>query len=78
MNPTPTLEKEPELDAASVVAIPLNNPKPVRENPLKTWIKKIPFFPAMDYFPRKVYDSSLFDASVRPLAKLLKNGRGHC
>ncbi|MBT5470978.1 MAG: radical SAM protein [Nitrospina sp.] len=76
MNPTPTLEKEPELDAASVVAIPLNNPKPVRENPLKTWIKKIPFFPAMDYFRRKVYDSSLFDASVRPLAKTLEEWPG--
>ena len=76
MNPTPTLEKEPELDAASVVAIPLNNPKPVRENPLKTWIKKIPFFPAMDYFRRKVYDSPLFDSSVRRLAKTLEEWPG--
>ncbi len=76
MNPNSTLEKEPQLDPSPVATVPLNNPNPVKENPLKTWIKKIPFFPAVDYFRRKVYDSSLFDASVRPLAKTLEEWPG--
>ena len=43
---------------------------------LKNWIKKIPFFSAMDYFRRKVYDSKFFDSSVRTLAKSLEEWPG--
>ena len=43
---------------------------------LKNWVKKIPFFSAMDYFRRKVYDSQFFDGSVRTLAKSLEEWPG--
>ena len=36
----------------------------------------MPYFLAMDYFRRKVYDSSLFDGSIRPLAKTLEEWPG--
>ena len=42
----------------------------------KNWVKKAPFFSAMDYFRRKVYDSQFFDGSVRTLAKSLEEWPG--
>ena len=65
-----------EIDAPAVSAIQQNDPNSASENPVKKWIKKIPFFPAMDYFRRKVYDAPLFDGSVRPLAKTLEEWPG--
>ena len=65
-----------EIDAPAVSAIQQNDPNSASENPVKKWFKKIPFFPAMDYFRRKVYDSPLFDGSVRPLAKTLEEWPG--
>ncbi|MFT4578529.1 MAG: radical SAM protein with 4Fe4S-binding SPASM domain [Nitrospinales bacterium] len=82
MNETSTvekIEKEAELsevDALDVSVTPQSEPNSASENPVKKWIKKIPFFPAMDYFRRKVYDSPLFDGSVRPLAKTLEEWPG--
>jgi radical SAM protein with 4Fe4S-binding SPASM domain len=82
MNEIPTIEKIEkvaelsEIDATAVSAIKQNNPNHTSENPVKKWVKKIPFFPAMDYFRRKVYDSPLFDGSVRPLAKTLEEWPG--
>ena len=46
------------------------------ENVMKRWIKTLSFFPAMDYFRRQIYDSPLFDASIRPLAKKLEEWPG--
>jgi radical SAM protein with 4Fe4S-binding SPASM domain len=43
---------------------------------LKNWVKKVPFFSAMDYFRRKVYDSQFFDSSVRGLANTLEEWPG--
>jgi len=80
MNDTSTLEKiekAAELgEMQATPAIPPNNANPTSDNPIKNWIKKIPFFPAMDYFRRKVYDSPLFDGAVRPLAKTLEEWPG--
>ena len=78
MNPTPTLEKEAERaeDLASATPDIKSNPSPVDESLIKKWIKSIPYFPAMDYFRRKVYDSPLFDGSVRPLANRLEQWPG--
>ena len=78
MNPTPTLEKEAERaeDLASATLDTKSNPSPVDESLIKKWIKSIPYFPAMDYFRRKVYDSPLFDGSVRPLANRLEQWPG--
>jgi radical SAM protein with 4Fe4S-binding SPASM domain len=82
MNENPTIEKiekEAELSESNDFAVSStqhNNPNPTSENPVKKWIKKIPFFPAMDYFRRRVYDSPLFDGSVRPLAKTLEEWPG--
>jgi radical SAM protein with 4Fe4S-binding SPASM domain len=39
---------------------------------IKGWVKKIPFFQEMDYLRRKIYDSPLFDFSVRELARELE------
>lgn len=39
---------------------------------IKGWVKKIPLFQEMDYLRRKIYDSPLFDFSVRELAKELE------
>ena len=76
MNGTSTLEKTEKEAALSESVIPQNTPNSFRENPIKRWIKKIPFFPAMDYFRRRVYDSTLFDGSVRYLAKTLEEWPG--
>ena len=78
MNKTSTIERE----ANKIETVPLvpsiqqaiSNPR--GNDLLKKWIKKIPFFLAMDYFRRKVYDSPLFDSSVRPLAKTLEKWPG--
>ena len=78
MNPIPTLEKEAESveDLIPVSPVPKSNPKPAAESPVKKWVKSNPFFPVIDYFRRKIYDSPLFDGSVRPLAKKLEEWPG--
>ena len=77
MNETPTLEKE-NFGTESFTSIASNKQK--NKNPycnmVKKWIKKMPYFLAMDFFRRKVYDSSLFDGSIRPLAKTLEEWPG--
>ena len=76
MNETPTLEKtEKQVEWSEPVTLK-NIPNPVRENPVKQWIKKVPVFPAIDYFRRKVYDSPLFDGAIRPLARTLEEWPG--
>ena len=82
MNETPTIEKTAKvvelskIDSFANSATQQNNPNSTSVNPVKKWIKKIPFFPSMDYFRRKVYDSPLFDGSIRPLAKTLEEWPG--
>ena len=76
MNETSTLEKTEKEAELPKPVIPQNTPNPFRDNSFKKWIKKIPFFPAMDYFRRKVYDSRLFDGSIRRLAKTLEEWPG--
>ena len=77
MSENATLEKE----NIGINPIPLvssgqqKNPSPCG-NILKKWIKKIPYFHAMDYFRRKIYDTSLFDSSIQPLAKTLEEWPG--
>jgi len=77
MNETPALEKE-NFGTESFPSIVSNKQK--NKNPycniVKNWIKKMPYFLAMDYFRRKVYDSFLFDGSIRPLAKTLEEWPG--
>ena len=77
MNETPTLEKG-NFGTELFPSIASNKQK--NKNPycniVKKWIKKMPYFLAMDYFRRKVYDSSLFDGSIRPLAKTLEERPG--
>ncbi|SVE26852.1 uncharacterized protein METZ01_LOCUS479706, partial [marine metagenome] len=82
MSETQTLENEIEY-AESQPATPLPQDcslgvgrKASYKNALKRWIKKLPFFPAMDYFRRRVYDSPLFDGSVRPLTNKLEEWPG--
>lgn len=53
-----------------------NSPKLWGGGILKNWVKKVPFFSAMDYFRRKVYDSQFFDGSVRSLANALEEWPG--
>ena len=43
---------------------------------MREYIKKLPFAPAMDYFRRKIYDSPMFDSSIRPLASKLEEWPG--
>ncbi|MEC7641702.1 MAG: radical SAM protein [Nitrospinota bacterium] len=78
MNEIFTIEKE----ANKVGTVPLvpsiqqKSSNPRDGHLLKNWIKKIPLFPAMDYFRRKVHDSPLFDSSIRPLARTLEEWPG--
>jgi len=53
-----------------------NSPKLWGGGILKNWVKKVPFFSAMDYFRRKVYDAQFFDGSVRSLANALEEWPG--
>ena len=53
-----------------------NSPKIWGGGILKNWVKKVPFFSAMDYFRRKVYDAQFFDGSVRSLANVLEEWPG--
>ena len=55
-----------------IVLAPVIDPRPLGGSLLKKWVKKVPYFPAMDYLRRKIYDSPLFDNSVRPLAQTLE------
>ena len=77
MNGIPMLEKE-NFGAELFPSIASNKQK--NKNPycniVKKWIKRMPYFLAMDYFRRKVYDSFLFDGSIRPLAKTLEEWPG--
>jgi MoaA/NifB/PqqE/SkfB family radical SAM enzyme len=57
-------------------SIELNRSKYWDGGILKRWIKKVPYFSAMDYLRRKIYDSRFFDSSVRPLAKSLEEWPG--
>ena len=82
MNETQTLEPDTESAESHAVA-PLSSDcspdirvKAPYEKVLKQWIKKLSFFPAMDYFRRQIYDSPLFDASIRPLANKLEEWPG--
>ncbi|MFQ5717134.1 MAG: radical SAM/SPASM domain-containing protein, partial [Nitrospinales bacterium] len=43
---------------------------PVGET-IKGWIRKLPFFMGLNYYRRKIYDSPLFDFTVKPLAARL-------
>ena len=45
-------------------------------NIVKKWIKKMPYFHAINYFRRKIYDTSIFDSSIQPLAKTLEEWPG--
>lgn len=82
MNETHTIEQETEPAEPQVAVLPSPDYSPdvtgkmSSENVLKRWIKKLPFFPALNYFRRKVYDSPLFDGSVRPLANKLEEWPG--
>ena len=80
MNETQTIAAEPAESKPVHSPVPADPPAPHKnssaESVLKRWIKKIPFFQAMDYFRRKVYDSPLFDGLVRPLAKTLEEWPG--
>ncbi len=78
MNQTSTLEKEDIVVKPTTLLVP-NQPKSPKSgagNMIKKWIKKMPFFPAVDYFRRKIYDSSIFDGYVQPLAKTLEEWPG--
>jgi len=82
MNETQTLEhatksnESPPLAQLSTDYSKDMGAKAVYEKSLKQWIKKFSFFPAMDYFRRQVWDSQLFDSSVRPLANKLEEWPG--
>ena len=82
MNETPTIEKKEKvaelskIDSFANSATQQNHQNSTSENLVKKWIKKIPFFPPMDYFRRRIYDSPLFDGSIRPLAKTLEEWPG--
>ena len=43
------------------------------KNRVKSWLKNVPFFEEMDYFRRSVYDSPMFDFSVKELARTLES-----
>lgn len=42
----------------------------------KSWIKKLPFFHALDFYRRKAYDSPVFDFTVKSLAEKLEEWPG--
>jgi len=61
---------------------PESNPVPGALNPgpggswnaeIKSWIKRLPFFPALDFYRRKALDSPLFDFRTRTLARTLED-----
>lgn len=53
--------------------LPARRQKFSARNRVKGWIKQIPFFQEMDYLRRKIYDSRLFDFSVKDLARELEH-----
>ncbi|MFQ5671485.1 MAG: SPASM domain-containing protein [Nitrospinales bacterium] len=62
---------KPKKEASPTATLSKNGGQgPVREM-IKGWIKKLPFFLEADYYRRKIYDSPLFDFSVKPLADTL-------
>ncbi|SVC56854.1 uncharacterized protein METZ01_LOCUS309708, partial [marine metagenome] len=78
MNQISTLEKEDIAVEPTTWLVPnqLKSHKPSLGNTIKKWVKKMPFFSAVDYFRRKVYDSSIFDGYIQPLAKVLEEWPG--
>ena len=81
MNKIQTLENKTKPDKPQQVTIPsTSSSTSLRKTPyesiLRRYIKKLSFFPAMDYFRRKIYDSPLFDSSIRPLANKLEEWPG--
>ena len=81
MNKTQTLAHKTKPDKPQQVTIPsTSSSTSLRKTPyesiLRRYIKKLSFFPAMDYFRRKIYDSPLFDSSIRPLANKLEEWPG--
>ena len=78
MNKTLNIEEKtnevvPILQAQTVKQ---NSPKLWGDGILKNWVKRVPFFSAMDFFRRKVYESQFFDGSVRDLANTLEEWPG--
>ena len=59
-----------------ITLAPAIDSRPLGRSFLKKWIKKVPYFPAIDYLRRRIYDSPLFDSSVRPLAQTLEEWPG--
>jgi len=78
MNETPVIaEEKKSIENKTTPVVPVTQQMNLSlPDLIKSCIKKVPFFPAMDYFRRKVYDSSLFDSNVRPLAKTLEEWPG--
>lgn len=82
MNETHNLKPKIKSNKAKQVATLPNdssfkmNTKVPYESVLKRYIKKLSFFPAIDYLRRKIYDSPLFDSSIRPLASKLEEWPG--
>ena len=78
MNKTLNIEEKANevLPTFKVPVAKQNSPKLWGDGILKNWVKKVPFFSAMDYFLRKVYDSQFFDGSVRGLANTLEEWPG--
>ena len=78
MNKTLNIEEKTNevLPAFQVPVAKQNSPKLWGDRILKNWVKKVPFFSAMDYFRRKVYDAQFFDGLVRSLANVLEEWPG--
>jgi len=78
MNKTLNIEEKTNevLPTFQVSVAKQNSSKLWGDGILKNWVKKAPFFSAMDYFRRKVYDSQFFDGSVRGLANTLEEWPG--
>ena len=77
MNQTPIIEeKTPPVENRVAPPALRNSSGPSNEDVIKKWVKKLPFFPALDYFRRKFYDSPLFDGLVQPLATSLEEWPG--
>ena len=78
MNKTLNIEEKANevLPTFQVPVAKQNSSKLWGDGILKNWVKKVPFFSAMDYFRRKVYDAQFFDGSVRSLANALEEWPG--
>ncbi|MEC7641585.1 MAG: radical SAM/SPASM domain-containing protein [Nitrospinota bacterium] len=73
MNPIPSTETR--LGAglpASETPSSKNDGQKSPKGKIKNWIKKLPFFAEADYLRRKIYDSPIFDFTVKSLADTLE------